>query len=106
MTPDLNQLRQDLGLIASDQASQDQPPTTTSPVIEPEPEGISLSEFGGWVLTIVGIAIGIWLLADPILTLIAFIWELICAVVSFIINLIVWGAVILIALFVVGSLGK
>lgn len=106
MTPDLNQLRQDLGLHTHGHATPDRPSNISTPASEPAPEGICLSQFGRWVLTILGIALGIWLMADPIFALIAFIWEAICMLVSFVIQLIVWGFIFCIALAFLGSIFK
>lgn len=81
MTPDLNQLRRDLGL------PRQQPSRTRvadPPPHEPEPSGIALNSLGGWLLAILGMALGVWLLSEPIWMLLAWTWKTVCAIIVFI----------------------
>lgn len=92
MNPDLHQLRRDLGV--QERASTRHQATPIHVEVEPAayhaPSGVSLSSFGGWLLTILGIILGIWLLADPICMLLGAIWGLICVVLGFLLQVLIW----------------
>jgi len=103
MTPDLNQLRRDLGLQAPSQGSQR---SADESAPEQVSSGTALNDVGVWLLTILGIAIGIWLLADPICMLAAFLWQMICAVASIIFNMVLVIIAIMILFSILGSMFK
>ncbi len=109
MTPDLNQLRRDLGQPAADSSRRaGQTYTTVDVVSQPAQEtpasGIRLNELGLWLLAIVGGILAIWLLMDPIFMMLGFLWGIICAAVSFIFTLIIWFFAIMFGLWFIGNL--
>lgn len=99
MNPDLNNLRRDLGITPQAQTSQaaNQLPSNQ------EPSGTGLNSFGGWLLMILAVVIGVYIFSGPILALFGFLWEMVCAVFTFIFKVV---AVVLLCSFVLGVLGS
>ena len=109
MTPDINQLRRDLGLVAQ--------PRTQSPVYAQAPRAHSVhrsgnssglasssSHVGLWLFAILGIALGIWWFAGPICLFAAEVWGWICAVCSFVFTVACWIVGIGFALFALSAI--
>lgn len=95
MTPDLNQIRRDLGLLDDQETQGTSMPRQESfqPPPLPRQEGVTLNSIGWWLLAICITGLLVWIFIDPIIALL-----------MLLVKVVIWGVVICIGLVILGSL--